>query len=55
VEVTYEVHADPGGNLPAWVINMFLVDTPFNDLKNLQKQALLPKYANRKFDFLVDN
>lgn len=55
VEVTYEVHADPGGNVPSWVINMFLVDTPLSDIKNLQEQARLPKYANRKFDFLVDN
>jgi hypothetical protein len=55
VEVTYEVHADPGGNIPSWVINMFLVDTPLSDIKNLQEQARLPKYANQKFDFLVDN
>lgn len=54
IEVTYQMHAEPGGNLPAWVINMFLVDSPIKDLKSLRERIRLEKYANRKFDFLID-
>ena len=54
VEVIFEMQADPGGNLPAWVINMFLVDTPLKDMKNLRVRVLLPEYANRRYDFLVE-
>lgn len=54
VEVTYQMLADPGGKIPGWVINMFLVDTPVEDIKVLQERVKLEKYANRKFDFLVD-
>jgi len=54
VEVIYQMKADPGGSLPAWVVNMFLVDGPFNDLKNLRERVKLAKYAGEKYDFLVD-
>jgi ribosome-associated toxin RatA of RatAB toxin-antitoxin module len=54
VEVTFEMHIDPGGSVPAWVINMFLVDTPMNDLKSLRKRVMLPQYQNKKYKFLVD-
>ena len=54
VEVIYQMEADPGGNIPAWVVNMFLVDTPFDDMKSLRERVKLEKYANQKFDFLLD-
>jgi len=39
VEITYQMHAEPGGSIPNWVINMFLVDTPIEDIKMLQERA----------------
>lgn len=54
VEVTYQMHAEPGGSIPDWLINMFLVDTPIEDMKKLQERAQLEKYANRHFEFLVE-
>ena len=38
-EVTYQFMADPEGFLPAWVVNIFIVDGPFKTLKNLDKYA----------------
>lgn len=35
-QVTYQMHADPGGSLPAWLINSSVVDTPYNTLVNLK-------------------
>ncbi len=36
-KVIYQFLADPGGNIPAWVINMFLVDGPYETLINMKK------------------
>lgn len=39
VEVTYQVHTEPGGSVPAMVANKFVVDAPFNTLKALKQRA----------------
>lgn len=54
VHVEYEVHADPNGDLPAWLANQFVVDQPFHTLKKLRKQVLLPQYQSQHFDFIKD-
>lgn len=38
-EVTYQVHTEPGGSVPAMVANKFVVDAPFNTLKALKARA----------------
>ena len=35
-DLEYSFLVDPGGNIPAWVVNSFLVDNPFNSTKNLK-------------------
>lgn len=35
-EVIYQAHAEPGGSLSAWLVDMFLVKSPYNTLKNFQ-------------------
>jgi len=42
-QVTYQFLADPEGFLPAWVINIFIIDGPFKTLKNLQEYSLIKK------------
>jgi len=39
-EVTYQVHTEPGGSVPSWLANKFVVDAPFNTLKALRERAL---------------
>lgn len=39
VEVTYQVHTEPGGSIPSMVANKFVVDAPFNTLKALKERA----------------
>lgn len=41
-EVTYQVHTEPGGSVPAMVANKFVVDAPFNTLKALKARAEKP-------------
>ena len=38
IEVTYQFYGDPAGSLPNWLINMFIVDGPYDTLINLKKE-----------------
>ena len=38
-EVVYQVHTEPGGSVPSWLANKFVVDAPFNTLKALKERA----------------
>lgn len=37
--IAYQFHSNPGGSLPTWMINMFIVDNPFNTVKALMERA----------------
>ncbi|WP_040802674.1 START domain-containing protein [Zhongshania aliphaticivorans] len=45
-KVIFQLHLDPGGGLPAGLVNALIVDNPFETLKALAKQAVRPEYAN---------
>ena len=38
-KVTWEMHLDPGGSLPAWLINRRVVETPLGALRGLRSQV----------------
>lgn len=40
LHVQYQIQADPGGSLPAWLANQFVVDQPFDTLRNLRQRML---------------
>ena len=44
IKVTYVLHVDPGGALPAWLINMFASEGPMQIFKNLKLQLQKPVY-----------
>ncbi len=52
VEVTYQVHANPGGSLPDWLVNAIVVETPLETLSNLQEVITNEKYQNQTFAFI---
>lgn len=39
VEVVYQAHMEPGGSVPSWVANSFVVDAPFNTLQAFRSAA----------------
>jgi len=39
VEVIYQLHSEPGGSVPSWLANSFVVDAPFNTLEALRERA----------------
>ncbi len=41
VEIIYQFYGDPEGNIPSWIINMFIVIGPYETLLNLKKQCNL--------------
>lgn len=38
-QVIYQVAAEPGGSVPAWLANQFVVDGPFETLKAIRQYA----------------
>ena len=36
VTVIYQFHGEPGGDIPSWLANAFVVSHPYNTLKNLR-------------------
>lgn len=38
VKVVYQYHGNPGGSIPAWLANSFVVSHPFETLENLHKR-----------------
>ncbi|MGR5143359.1 START domain-containing protein [Photobacterium sp. DNB23_23_1] len=52
--VHYQVLTNPGGNLPAWLINMVSVSQPYNSLLGLKKMVKREKYHNQHHPHIVD-
>lgn len=44
VAATYIFSSDPGGNIPAWAVNMALDQGPVQTIRNFKKLLLLPEY-----------
>ena len=42
VEVVYQVHTEPGGSVPSWLANSFVVDAPYETLSALRERAEKP-------------
>lgn len=36
IRVVFEYHSDPGGDIPPWLVNMFIVQSPFKTLRNFR-------------------
>ena len=46
MEVTHQFYGDPEGNVPVWIINMFIVSGPFKTLTRLRELCLAPEEPN---------
>jgi START domain len=52
VRVEYQLYVDPGGNVPATLVNMFSAKGPIESFNNLRKQTTLKEYANAVIPFI---
>ncbi len=54
VDVEYFLSSDPGGYIPAWIINLALDQGPIQTIKNFRKILKEPKYRDAKLDFISE-
>ena len=52
--VEYVGLADPGGSVPAWVVNAFSTKGPFETFKKLRELVGSPIYAKAQYDFISE-
>lgn len=52
--VDYILKSDPGGNIPAWIINMALEQGPIKSMKKFKELLTHEKYRNAKFAFIQE-
>jgi len=46
VSAVYELSFDPEGNIPAWLINMFITEGPYQSLSKMKEKVHEEKYVN---------
>jgi hypothetical protein len=54
IKVEYTIRLDPGGDLPAWLFNLFVTKGPAESFENLKLQLKKPQYANAHLPFITD-
>ena len=54
IKVEYTLRVDPGGDLPAWLVNLFVTKGPFESFKKLKEQLQKAEYVNAKLPFITD-
>ena len=54
VKIEYTLQTDPGGLLPAWVVNMFSAQGPLETFKLMREFVNQPKYKNASFELVSE-
>ncbi len=48
-------HIDPNGKIPAWILNLMIVESPYKTLKNMRELALTGRYKGVELAFIKDS
>ena len=54
VNVEYQLLVDPGGNVPVWLVNMAVVEGPYETLLHLKQWVTKEKYQKSKLSFIQE-
>ena len=54
IKVEYTIRLDPGGDLPAWLFNLFVTKGPAESFENLKLQLNKPQYTNVHLPFITE-
>ena len=52
VEIEYELLVNPAGAIPAWVVNMAMVDGPYETSVKMKEWLMYEKYQKASFPFI---
>ena len=52
LKVEYTLHVEPGGSIPAWMVNMFATEGPLKIFKEIKVQLEKPVYKNAVLPFI---
>jgi hypothetical protein len=52
VNIEYTLEADPGGSIPAWLVNLFVTKGPMESFKKLKDQINKPQYTKAQYAFI---
>ena len=52
VHISFELEIDPGGNIPAWLVNMAVTKGPYNTMVGLIKELKTDRYCNIKLNYI---
>jgi len=53
VDITYHLNADPGSNMPAWIINLFTTTGPYKSMESLLDLIAKGKHKDTKVEGLL--
>ena len=54
VQITYELLVNPGGSIPAWLVNMAAVEGPYETMVNFKLWVMKKKYQESKYSFIKE-
>jgi hypothetical protein len=54
VLLEYFLKLDVGGNVPDWIVNLFIENGPYQSMLHFKENLSLIKYKNAKLDFIVE-
>lgn len=52
IDITFQMQILPGGNIPAWMANIFVEDSPFFTMSKLRAIIKNKKYQEKKYAFI---
>lgn len=54
INVRYVLDVNPGGEVPAWLVNMFAAGTPYNTYSNFRDQIIEQGENRQEVDFILN-
>jgi len=54
ISIIYTLQVDPGGDIPAWVVNMFSAQGPLHSFRKMKLELEAGKYKNAAAGFIND-
>ena len=52
LDITFQMQINPGGSIPAWLVNLFIDSTPYYTLLHVREEIKKEKYQQKIFNFI---